>query len=180
MEYRKLAVVGEVGSGKTQLIRTLSEIDPVDTEVESSKDIGKPQTTVGIDYGRLTLDENTALGLYGLPGQQRFSFLWETVNQSLFGLLMLVKYGEKVNYDDLSQLVKVFEPQKRGVVCAIGVTHSENAERDDIKVLSIEIKSFLSQLGLTAPALVLDPRDERSAKTFLYVFAKLNQHIAQT
>ena len=67
-----MAVVGDVGAGKTQLIRSLSEIDPLSTEAQSSIDIGKEFTTVGIDYGRINLDEDTALGLYGVPGQQRF------------------------------------------------------------------------------------------------------------
>ncbi|MGH1542500.1 MAG: GTP-binding protein [Arenicella sp.] len=179
MEYRKLAVVGEVGSGKTELIQTLSEIDPVATEVESSVDIGKQYTTVGIDYGRLQLDEGTALGLYGLPGQQRFSFLWETVNKSLFGLLILVKYGETINYDNIHELVTFFSPEEKGVACVVGITHAENAHGDDIKIVGMDLKSFLAERGLHAPALVLDPRNARSAKTFLYVFAQLNKSLFQ-
>ena len=88
--YKKLAIVGEVGAGKTQLIKVISEISPFATEAKSSVDIGKEYTTVGIDYGRLTLDEDVALGLYGLPGQKRFSMLWEMVRQGLWGLLVLV------------------------------------------------------------------------------------------
>lgn len=179
MDYRKLAVVGEVGSGKTQLIHTLSEIDPVATEVESSVNIGKQYTTVGIDYGRLMLDEANTLGLYGLPGQQRFSFLWEIVNQSLFGLLILVKYGGFINYDNLDDLIAFFAPEQKGVACAIGITHSENANTDDIKMTGIDIKNFLSARGLHAPALILDPRDTRSAKNFLYVFTQLNKVLLQ-
>ena len=63
--YNKLAIVGEVGAGKTQLINTISEISPFATEARSSVDIGKEFTTVGIDYGRLSLDADIALGLFG-------------------------------------------------------------------------------------------------------------------
>ena len=77
MDYQKLAIIGEVGAGKTQLVKTLSEISPLETEAKSSIDIGKEYTTVGIDYGRITLADDMALGIYGVPGQERYSFLWE-------------------------------------------------------------------------------------------------------
>ncbi len=70
--YNKLAIVGEVGAGKTQLINTISEISPFATEARSSVDIGKEFTTVGIDSGRLSLDADIALGLFGLPEKNAF------------------------------------------------------------------------------------------------------------
>ena len=175
MEYKKLAVVGEVGSGKTQLINTLSEIDPVETEAESSIDIGKKYTTVGIDYGRLMIGEDTALGLYGLPGQKRFSFLWETVNQSLFGLLILVKHGSSIDYDNIDYLINFFSPGEKDLACVVGITHAEDVHSDEIKLLGMNLKDFLAKRKLHAPVLVLDPRDDNSAKAFLYVFAQLNK-----
>ncbi len=63
MDYRKLAIIGEVGAGKTQFVRTLSEISTIKTEAVSTMDIGKDLTTVGIDYGRIMIDQQTALGL---------------------------------------------------------------------------------------------------------------------
>jgi len=176
IDYKKLAIIGEVGAGKTNLIKTLSEIDTFDTDVESSIDIGKKYTTVGIDYGRITLDENAILGLYGLPGQERFSFLWEIVNKGLFGLLILVKYGEEINYASLNNLLDVFkQKQDSKLSCVVGITHAENAHLDDIKMLSMELKDMLAKSNIAAPVLILDPRDEKSSRTFLYVFAKLNQ-----
>lgn len=178
MQYKKLAIAGEVGSGKTQLINTLSVIEPLETEAESSVDIGKTHTTVGIDYGRLHLDEETALGLYGVPGQKRFSFLWETVNQSLFGLLILVKYGDNINYESIKDLITFFKPEEKGVACIIGVTHAEQAHEDDIKILSMNLKGYLEDQGLRAPTLVLDPRSKQSARSFLYILAQINKRTA--
>ena len=80
MDYHKLVIFGEVGSGKTQLINTLSEITTFETEEKSSRDIGKEMTTVGIDYGRIQLDETSALGLYGVPGQERYQFLLSLIH----------------------------------------------------------------------------------------------------
>lgn len=112
MNYQKLAIIGEVGAGKTQLVRTLSEINPVETEAKSSIDIGKEYTTVGIDYGRITLSDDMALGIYGVPGQERFSFLWEFVNQSLWGLLILIRYGETPDYANIDKLLDFFRQNK--------------------------------------------------------------------
>jgi signal recognition particle receptor subunit beta len=113
MEYLKMAIIGEVGAGKTQLVKTLSQIKPFETEAKSTIDIGKEFTTVGVDYGRLMISDDLALGLYGLPGQERYSFVWETVNQSLWGLLILVKYGEKVDFDNIDKVLKFFNPRER-------------------------------------------------------------------
>ena len=105
MDYRKLAIVGEVGAGKTKLVKTLSEIAPLTTEAESSIDIGKKHTTVGIDYGRISLSEDMALGLYGVPGQERYSFLWKLVNTNLWGLLLLIKSGETPDFENLDNII---------------------------------------------------------------------------
>lgn len=174
MSYQKLAIIGEVGAGKTQMVKTLSEIDPIETEAKSSIDIGKEYTTVGIDYGRITLSDDMALGIYGVPGQERYSFLWEFVNSSLWGLLILIKHGETPNYDELDKMLTFFSPEKNQTTCIIGVTHCEDADETSLDVLSQEIRALLMHHNVVAPIINTDPRSRDSAISLLHLFNSLN------
>lgn len=173
--YKKLAIVGEVGAGKTQLINTISEISPFATEAKSSVDIGKEFTTVGIDYGRLSLAEDVALGLYGLPGQKRFSMLWDMVAQGLWGLLVLVKFGDGLNLDELENILQHFAPHQTGVPLVIGISHCENASIEEVEELTDFIQFMLEGFELAAPIFPLDPRDVESSLTVLQLFDAINE-----
>lgn len=85
----KLVVSGPVGAGKTTFVQTLSQTPVVATEAEASEDIGKTNTTVAFDFGTLHLD-GQELHLYGTPGQDRFSFMWEVLCEGALGLVLLV------------------------------------------------------------------------------------------
>lgn len=176
MDYKKLAIVGEVGAGKSQLVKTLSEINPFETEAESSVDIGKKYTTVGIDYGRISLSDNTALGLYGVPGQARYSFIWELVNTSLWGLLIIVRYGESPNYENLEKLIEFFDPYKFSTSCVVAISHCENADPDELQALSVEVTSILEHFKVNAPVLKIDPRNKDSSLSVLHMFNVINMH----
>lgn len=172
--YQKLVIVGEVGSGKTQLVETISEISPFTTEAQSSVDIGKTYTTVGIDYGRLTLEENTALGLYGLPGQSRYSFLWDMVKQGLWGLLILVKYGDKFNIKSFESILAHFRPKHGTIPIAVGISHSESSDEESIDALSSSIEISLMKHNICAPILQVDPRNASSSLLLLQLFDALS------
>lgn len=172
--YKKLAVVGEVGAGKTQLIHTISDISPFSTEARSSVEIGKEFTTVGIDYGRLMIDENNAVGLYGLPGQRRFSFLWDVVKKGLWGVLILVKYGEDINLDTFELVLEKFKPLESGTPIVVGVTHTENLDEEDVSYIFDVLNSLLDKYGFEyAPIAFVDARDSDSAIMLLHLFNSL-------
>jgi signal recognition particle receptor subunit beta len=173
--YKKLAIVGEVGAGKTQLIHTISEISPFTTEAKSSVDIGKKYTTVGIDYGRLSLASDIALGLYGLPGQKRFSMLWDMVGRGLWGLLLLVKFGDQVNIKALNDLMEHFQPQKHSIPVVVGLSHCDLAESDrKIDELNACLQQILTEHNLIAPIMPVDPREINSSLMLLQLFDVLN------
>ena len=96
----KIVVVGGFGVGKTTLVRSVSEIRPLNTEETMTKageavdDIsevrGKSATTVAFDFGRITLDARNVLYLFGAPGQERFWFLWDRLFSGTLGAVVLV------------------------------------------------------------------------------------------
>lgn len=174
MIYQKLAVVGEVGAGKTQLIQTISEISPFATEARSSVDIGKEYTTVGIDYGRLMLSEGIALGIYGLPGQQRFQMLWDMVRHGLWGLLVLVKFNDDAKIHILGEVLDYFFADRKTMPLVIGLTHCDLAGCDaEIDVLLDSIQYTLDEHQLQAPVVPVDPRDPDSSLMLLALFDSL-------
>lgn len=91
----KVVVAGAFGAGKTTLIRHITDAEFVGTEVPTSgpeADV-KPTTTVGMEYGTFTVGDDelaVTLALYGVPGQERFRFMWDIVADGLDGLLLLV------------------------------------------------------------------------------------------
>jgi len=175
MSVLKLAVIGEVGAGKTQLVSTLSEIESFETEAESSIDIGKQYTTVGIDYGRIQLDEETAIGLFGVPGQERYSFLWEFVKESLWGLVILVKFGDEPNVKNFDELLSFFSPKSNKVACLVGITHCDAAQDADIIDLTQKIQAILEKHECVSPVFKLDPRDKTSAVTTLHTLNSISR-----
>jgi signal recognition particle receptor subunit beta len=96
----KIVVVGGFGVGKTTLVRSVSEIRPLNTEeVMTQAGVGvdepaglahKTTTTVAFDFGRITLNERMVLYLFGAPGQERFWFLWDRLFSGTLGAVVLV------------------------------------------------------------------------------------------
>lgn len=173
-EYQKLAIIGEVGAGKTELINTLSNISTVSTDVKSSIDIGKEYTTVGIDYGRINLSDDTALGLYGVPGQERYSFLWKMVNRTLWGLILLIRADVKLNTTSIQHQLSYFDPVKFNTPCVVGLTHTEKLDDSSLEELFIEVESVLETFKLHAPIFSLDARESSSAHLLLHTFNSMN------
>lgn len=123
-ENKKIAFIGSVGSGKTTLIENLSDSSTINTDVDSSVDIGKATTTVGIDYGTITLDEDMKLNLYGVPGQRKFSFIWDFVKEGLWAVVILVKNNHSKSIKELDYLLDYFAIDEQ-IPCLIGITHSD-------------------------------------------------------
>lgn len=95
----KIVVAGGFGVGKTTLVTSVSEITPLQTEAlmtrasEETDDLtGTPDkltTTVAMDFGRITLDDDLVLYLFGTPGQQRFWFMWDDLVRGAIGAVVL-------------------------------------------------------------------------------------------
>ena len=96
----KIAVVGNLGVGKTTLVTSVSEIKPLTTEEtmtqsgvgvdDVSQVPSKTATTVAMDFGRISLDDRHVLYLFGTPAQERFWFLWDGLVEGALGAVVLV------------------------------------------------------------------------------------------
>ncbi|MGW5851697.1 GTP-binding protein [Streptomyces sp. NPDC055254] len=96
----KIVIVGGFGVGKTTMVRSVSEIRPLNTEETMTKAgehvdhtdgvASKTATTVAFDFGRITLDARNVLYLFGAPGQERFWFLWDRLFAGTLGAVVLV------------------------------------------------------------------------------------------
>ena len=88
----KIVVTGPFSAGKTQFIQTVSEIDVVSTErkITSESERIKERTTVAMDFGRITVDDDLVLYLFGTPGQKRFDFMWEILSEGMLGFVVLI------------------------------------------------------------------------------------------
>ena len=119
----KIVFAGSIGSGKTEAIKSLSEIPVLATEVLNTDHIShqKMETTVGIDYGEITLDDGNKIGLYGTPGQQRFNFMWNVICKGAIGVIILVDHNLKNPIEELNHYVEVFKSLSDNI--AIGITH---------------------------------------------------------
>lgn len=119
----KIVFGGAMGAGKSSAIQTLSDIPVFSTEVPNT-DIDAHQkelTTVGIDYGEISLDSGVKVGLYGTPGQERFDFMWPLLCQGAIGAIILIDHSSHSALNALEFYVKRFKSYTETIV--IGVTH---------------------------------------------------------
>ena len=126
MEILRLVVTGPVGAGKSTFIRSVSEIDPVDTDRRATDETKylKKNTTVAFDFGRLHFGPEMALHLYGTPGQSRFDFMWDMLIQKAHAYIILVPANRPVEFRNARRIIN-FMNQRVNVPFIIGLTHMD-------------------------------------------------------
>jgi signal recognition particle receptor subunit beta len=106
----KIVVTGPFAAGKTTMIRTISEITVLSTEKAVSEGEGarKTDTTVAMDFGRITIDRDLVLYLFGTPGQDRFDFMWEILSEGMLGYVLLVDAERPESLDEAGSILRAF------------------------------------------------------------------------
>jgi hypothetical protein len=110
MQTVKMVVTGPFSAGKTEFIQSISEIDVVTTERKISSDAErvKEETTVAMDFGRITVDDDLVLYLFGTPGQRRFDFMWEILSEGMLGFIVLVDSVRPETFREAKHILEVF------------------------------------------------------------------------
>jgi small GTP-binding protein len=110
MQTVKMVVTGPFSAGKTEFIQTVSEIDVVSTErkITSEAEKIKESTTVAMDFGRITVDDDLVLYLFGTPGQKRFDFMWEILSEGMLGFIVMVDSTRPETFREARSILETF------------------------------------------------------------------------
>jgi len=112
MQSVKMVITGPFAAGKTEFIRSVSEIEVVATEQKISRpseSVVKEMTTVAMDFGRITVDEELVLFLFGTPGQRRFDFMWEILSEGMLGFVVLIDSTKPETFREARRILQSFE-----------------------------------------------------------------------
>jgi signal recognition particle receptor subunit beta len=159
----KIVVTGPFSAGKTTLIRTISEITVLSTEkgITDETRSRKTDTTVAMDFGRITIDRDLVLYLFGTPGQDRFDFMWEILGEGMLGYVLLVDASRQDSLDEAVGILEAFRKMAR-VPFVVGLNRSEGLDEGD----EARVRSVLD-LDPDVPVVPCDATDRESVKSVL-------------
>lgn len=140
MQAVKMVITGPFASGKTAFISAVSEIEVVATErkITSSHEAAvKAQTTVAMDFGRITVDDDLVLYLFGTPGQRRFDFMWEILSEGMLGFIVLIDSTKPETFREARRILETFESYSATpyVVAANKQDVDDAWEPDDLRII---------------------------------------------
>lgn len=168
----KIVVVGGFGVGKTTLVKAVSEIRPLTTEETMTQasvgvdDVGgvesKLQTTVAMDFGRISLNDELVLYLFGTPGQQRFWFLWKGLFDGALGAVVLIDTRRlEVSFDVLERL------EDQGIPFIVAINRFPTAPSHTIDEIRVAL-----DIAESVPIVECDARDRASSRDTLLVLIR--------
>jgi uncharacterized protein len=159
----KIVVTGPFAAGKTTLIRTISEITVLSTEKDVTDDTvaQKAETTVAMDFGRITVDRDLVLYLFGTPGQERFDFMWEILGEGMLGYIVLVDASRPESLGEANGILAAFRRMAR-VPYVVALNRAEGTDEAE----ELRIRDALD-LGADVPVVPCDATDRESVKGVL-------------
>ena len=138
MQTVKMVITGPFSSGKTEFIRSISEIEVVSTErdIRTPAEQGKDQSTVAMDFGRITVDDDLVLYLFGTPGQRRFDFMWEILAEGMLGFVVMVDSAKPETFREAKSILETFRAYAPTpyVVAANKQDHPDAWSPEDLRI----------------------------------------------
>jgi small GTP-binding protein len=159
----KIVVTGPFSAGKTTLIRTISEITVLSTEkdITDHTKSRKAETTVAMDFGRITIDRDLVLYLFGTPGQDRFDFMWEILGEGMLGYILLLDASREDSLQEAVGILAAFRKMAK-VPFVVALNRSEGIDPGDEE----RVRTAL-ELGDDVPVVPCDALDRESVKSVL-------------
>ena len=164
MNDYKILFTGTMGAGKTTAIGAISEIAPLNTDVHNNDlSVLKAMTTVGLDYGEVTLEGGEKIRLYGTPGQQRFDFMWQILSKGALGLIMLIDNSRPDPLADLDMYLEGFADLIARTGCVVAVGKTESHPTPDLDAFAARMQAK----GVLSPVVATDVRDPQQVLQLL-------------
>ncbi len=126
MKIMRLIVTGTVGSGKSSLIRSVSEIQVADSKHQATTPTSSPkeETAIALDYGRVKIASDMAMHLYGTPDQAKFNYIWELLISRAHACLVVVAANRPGDFHHARLLLSLMEARMH-IPMVIGLTHTD-------------------------------------------------------
>lgn len=154
----KFVFTGCVGAGKTTAISIISEIPVISTEAkpsEASVIKRKASTTVAMDYGEITLADQTKIHLYGTPGQRRFDFMCHILTEGALGMVILIDNSHEDPLAELDYFLNLNAAFLQKNAAVIGISHYDITTEPSID----DYYQVLSERGDPWPIFHVDARE---------------------
>ncbi len=122
MRAFKVVVTGPRGAGKTSFIETMSETALISSEESpDGNDASKPNPPVEMDFGRITISEDTVIYLFGTQGMERFDFTWKAISEGMLGFILLVDASGPETFEEAARIMEYFRSRVE-VPCVVALT----------------------------------------------------------
>ena len=144
----KVVITGPFNAGKSEFIRTTSDIPVVSTDkpISDSLQSIKDETTVAMDYGQARVGSDL-FHLYGTPGQSRFDFMWDILSREMHAFVLIVDSCDRGTFPEARRLLRIFRRKNQ-------VPHLVVANKQD-QGKALAVQEVAKALKLESGALIL-------------------------